>query len=132
LGGPLPLAKKLATQTKAKVNEARPSRLPERHSARCHDSKTSPVRRKRRPQRSNSLKDIGRLLGVAGTAHVDRKNKVLVQTVPLVMNRERGVRNRHNKPIVHQCPGGGRLRAYSYLGFSLHLASLPPSVTHWK
>jgi len=31
--------------------------------------KTSPVRRKRRPQRSNSLKDIGRLLGVAGTAH---------------------------------------------------------------
>jgi hypothetical protein len=49
-----------------------------------------------------------------------------------VMNRERGVRNRHNKPIVHQCPGAGRLRAYSYLGFSLHLASLPPSVTHWK
>jgi hypothetical protein len=37
------------------------------------------VRRKRRPQRSNTLKDIGRLLGVAGTAHVDRKDKLLAQ-----------------------------------------------------
>ena len=41
--------------------------------------KTSPVRRKRRPQRSNSLKDIGRLIGVADTAHVDRKDKLLAQ-----------------------------------------------------
>ena len=41
--------------------------------------KTSPVRRKRRPQRSNTLKDIGRLLGVADTAHVDRKDKLLAQ-----------------------------------------------------
>ena len=41
--------------------------------------KTSPVRRKRRPQRSNTLKDIGRLLGVAGTAHGDRKERLLAQ-----------------------------------------------------
>ena len=39
--------------------------------------KTSTVRRKRRPQRSNTLKDIGRLLGVAGTTHIDRKDKLL-------------------------------------------------------
>jgi len=37
------------------------------------------VRRKRRPQRSNTLKDIGRLLGVAGTTNVDRKDKLLAQ-----------------------------------------------------
>ena len=36
--------------------------------------KTSPVRRKRRPQRSNTLKDIGRLLGVVDNAHTDRKD----------------------------------------------------------
>ena len=42
--------------------------------------KTSPVRRKRRPQRSNSLKDIGRLLGVAGTAH-DAETHVLVMLI---------------------------------------------------
>jgi hypothetical protein len=41
--------------------------------------KAAPVRRKRRPQRSNSLKDIGRLLGVAETAHVDRKDKLLAE-----------------------------------------------------
>jgi hypothetical protein len=45
--------------------------------------KTSPVRRKRRPQRSNSLKDIGRLLGVADNAHVDRKDKLLAQASTL-------------------------------------------------
>jgi len=38
--------------------------------------KTSPVRRKRRPQRSNTLKDIGRLLGVADNAHTDREGSL--------------------------------------------------------
>jgi hypothetical protein len=45
--------------------------------------KTSPVRRKRRPQRSNTLKDIGRLLGVAETAHVDRKDRLLATAASL-------------------------------------------------
>jgi hypothetical protein len=45
----------------------------------CTTGKTSSVRRKRRPQRSNSLKNIGRLLGAAGTDHVDRKDKLLAQ-----------------------------------------------------
>jgi hypothetical protein len=45
--------------------------------------KTSPVRRKRRPQRSNTLKDIGRLLGVADNAHVDRKDRLLAQAASL-------------------------------------------------
>ena len=45
--------------------------------------KTSPVRRKRRPQRSNSLKDIGRLLGVADTAHSDRKDRLLASAAAL-------------------------------------------------
>ena len=45
--------------------------------------KTSPVRRKRRPQRSNTLKDIGRLLGVADNAHTDRKDKLLSQAAYL-------------------------------------------------
>jgi hypothetical protein len=34
--------------------------------------KTSAVRRKGRPQRSKTLKDIGLLLGVADNAHTDR------------------------------------------------------------
>jgi hypothetical protein len=39
---------------------------------------------KRRPQRINTLKDIGRrLLGVADTAHVDRMDKLLAQAAYL-------------------------------------------------
>jgi hypothetical protein len=34
--------------------------------------KTAPMRRKRKPQRSNTLKDIGRLLGMADTAYSER------------------------------------------------------------
>jgi hypothetical protein len=45
--------------------------------------KTSPVRRKRRPQRSNSLKDIGRLMGVADTVHSDRKDRLSAQAAYL-------------------------------------------------
>jgi hypothetical protein len=45
--------------------------------------RASPVRRKRRPQRSNTLKDIGHLLGVAENAHVDRKDKLLAQAASL-------------------------------------------------
>lgn len=45
--------------------------------------KAAPVRRKRRPQRSNSLKDIGRLLGVAETAHSDCKDKLLANAASL-------------------------------------------------
>jgi hypothetical protein len=45
--------------------------------------KAAPVRRKRRPQRSNSLKDIGRLIGVADTAHSDRKDRLSAQAAYL-------------------------------------------------
>jgi hypothetical protein len=54
--------------------------------------KTSPVRRKRRPRRSNTLQDIGRLLGVAGTAHVDRRGKLLAQAA-FLNDTERAARS---------------------------------------
>jgi hypothetical protein len=45
--------------------------------------KTAPMRRKRRPQRSNTLKDIGRLLGMADTAYSDRKDRLLANAASL-------------------------------------------------
>jgi hypothetical protein len=45
--------------------------------------KTAPMRRKRKPQRSNTLKDIGRLLGLADTAYSERKDRLLANAASL-------------------------------------------------
>jgi hypothetical protein len=79
--------------------------------------RAAPVRR--RPRRSNTLKDIGRLIGIASTAHEDRKDRLLakvrklsdtegsarsnyftIQTVNLVLRRF-GVQLIANDRVLH-------------------------------
>jgi hypothetical protein len=55
------------------------------------------VRRKRRPRR-NTLKEIGRLLGVADTAHTDRKDKLQAQAATL--SDTRGIAIREDLDVV--------------------------------
>jgi hypothetical protein len=54
--------------------------------------KTAPMRRKRRPQRGNSLKDIGRLLGVAANTYIDREDRLLAQGAFCPQDAERATR----------------------------------------
>jgi hypothetical protein len=60
-------------------------RFPIHHLRKQHDRLQSLARAQEAPAsaRSNTLKDIGRLLGVADNTHTDRKDKLLSQAAYL-------------------------------------------------